>query len=226
MMNKAVELITEWGDFDAKHPNSNLEDFCRYYLMHKTKKKGNTWQSTRWPTPVTVDFALMRLIGRILKLHSIYAITATEGTGINTFDEFSLLNAVQCLNEPRKMDAIYTALFELSTGTGMLNRLKKIGLIAEYDDIEDRRSKRVKTTAEGQKVWETCRNQLGKLAEMEFYDLTEDEKRLCIQLLNKIDEKFSKLWLSHKGKPFEEIYKEMVGEPEVNSKKVSLNETP
>jgi len=211
-MNKAVELITEWGKFDARHPSGNLEDFCRYYLIHKAGNKNSTWQSKKWSAPVPIDFALMRLTGRIAKLHNIYAMAATDGTGINTSDEFSLLNAIQHLNEPRKTEAIYTALFELSTGTDMLNRLKKIGYISEYDDKEDRRSKRLKITQKGQKALAACRKRMGQLAEMEFHDLTDDEKKLCLQLLGNIDEKFSGLWLAHKGKAFEEIYKEVLGE--------------
>lgn len=208
-MNKAVELITEWGNFDEKHPNSSLEDFCRHYLIHKTGDKDTTWRSAKWPAPVSTDFALMRMTGRVAKLHAIYSVAAAEGTGISSSDEFSLLNAIHCLDEPRKTEAIYTALFELSTGTDMMNRLKKIGFISEYDDKEDRRSKRIKITAKGQKALAACRKRMAQLAEIEFQDLTNEEKKLCLQLLGRIDEKFSNLWLLHKGKEFEEIYKEM-----------------
>jgi DNA-binding MarR family transcriptional regulator len=210
-MNKAVELITEWGNFDARHPDGSLEDFCRAYLSHKTKSKDNTWQSSKWPTPVSLDFALMRMTGRVAKLHAIYSTIATEGSGINSSDEFSLLNAIQRLGEPRKTEAIYMALFELSTGTDMMNRLKKIGFISEYDDKEDRRSKRIKITPKGQKALGACRKRMGQLAEMEFFDLTGEEKRFCLQSLGRIDEKFSDLWLAHKGKEFDEIYKEVTG---------------
>jgi len=218
-MNKAVELITEWGVFDAQHPESSIEEFCRYYLIQKSEKKKKLQKSTIFPVPVTVDFALMRLITRIVKLHSIYAAAATEGTGVNTSEEFSLLNAIDGLNEPRKTAAIYTSLFELSTGTDMLNRFKKIGFIVEYDDKEDKRSKRLKITPKGYKALAVCRKRMGQLAEMEFYDLTEDEKKICIQLLSSVDTKFSAVWQSHKGKSFADIYKEMVGETESKGKK-------
>ncbi len=209
-MNKAVELITAWGDFDAQHPKGSIEEFCRYYLMHKSEDNNNTSQTAMFPTPVPVDFALMRLINRIVKLHTIYAIAATSGTGISSSEEFSLLNAIDHLKEPRKTVAIFASLFELSTGTDMLNRLRKIGFIEEYDDTEDRRSKRIKITKEGYTALTTCRQRMGQLAEMEFYDLTPDEKKICIQLLSGVDTKFSALWQSHKGKDFEAIYKEVV----------------
>ncbi|MEO7488195.1 MAG: hypothetical protein ABIU77_13885 [Ferruginibacter sp.] len=218
-MNKAVELITEWGAFDAQHPKSSIEEFCRYYLVQQSGKGSKDTPSAMWHGSVTVDFGLMRLINRIVKLHTIYAVAATEGTGINTSEEFSLLNAIDGLNEPRKTTAIYTALFELSTGTDMLSRLKKIGFISEYADKEDKRSKRLKITPKGYKALAVCRKRMGQLAEMEFYDLTEDEKKICIRLLSSIDLKFSAVWQSHKGKNFDDIYKEMVTDPIAKGKK-------
>ena len=209
-MHKVVELITEWGSFDEQHPEGSIEEFCRYYLIQRSGEEDKVAQHPLFPVPVPVDFALMRLINRIVKIHTIYAVAATAGTGINTSEEFSLLNAIDSLNEPRKTVAIYTALFELSTGTDMLNRLKKIGFLVEYDDTEDRRSKRVKITPKGYKALAVCRKRMAQLAEMEFHDLTSDEKKICIRMLSSVDTKFSGLWQSHKGKDFEDIYHDIV----------------
>jgi DNA-binding MarR family transcriptional regulator len=210
-MNKAVELITEWGAFDEKHPNGDLEEFCRYYLTHKRENVENAPPGKFMPT--SPDGMLMRLIGRIFKLHTLYTATIMEGMGINTIEEYSLLNTVQQLNEPRKTEAIYTALLELSTGTDMMNRLKKLGYISETDDKEDKRSKRIKVTPKGDKVLITCRKRVSMLASMMFHDVSEDDKRLCFQLLKSVDTKFTGSWLSHKGKSFEEIYAEVVKAP-------------
>lgn len=209
-MNKAVVLINEWGAFDAKHPDGSIEEFCRHYLTSQ-REKGNKEQLPAGKfLPVSVDGVLMRLIGRIFKLHAIYTAAAMEGMGINTVDEYSLLNTVQQLNEPRKTEAIYAALQELSTGTDMLARLKKLGYLTEYADQEDKRSKRLKVTPKGEKVLVTCRKRMSQLAEIMFHDVNEDDKKLCIQLLKGVETKFSGIWQSHKGKEFEDIYKEIV----------------
>ncbi|MBO9728454.1 MAG: winged helix DNA-binding protein [Chitinophaga sp.] len=206
-MNKAVALITAWGAFDDRHPESSLEDFCRHYLARE-KSEVKAVPAGRF-MPVTNDGILMRCIGRIFKLHTIYTVAALEGTGISNIDEYALLNTVAQLKEPRKTEAIYVALLELSTGTDKLNRLKKLGYLAEYDDKEDKRSKRLKVTAKGEKVLVVCRKRIGQLAEIMFHDLTEDDKQLAFQLLKSVDEKFTSIWQSHKGKEFEEIYKEI-----------------
>lgn len=207
-MNKAVALITAWGAFDDNHPESTLEEFCRHYLASE-KKEAKAPSVGRF-LPVSSDGVLMRVIGRIFKLHTIYTVAALDGTGINNIDEYALLNTVAQLNEPRKTEAIYAALQELSTGTDKLNRLKKLGYLAEYDDKEDKRSKRLKVTSKGEKVLVTCRKRISQLAQVMFHDLTEDDKQLCFQLLKGVESKFTGIWQSHKGKDFEEIYGEIV----------------
>src|ERR1700722_14183236 len=32
-MNKTVELVNAWSAFEEKHPDGNMEDFCRYHLI-------------------------------------------------------------------------------------------------------------------------------------------------------------------------------------------------
>lgn len=207
-MNKAVELITEWGAFDEQHPDSSIEEFCRHYLAGKQTRK-LVPQEGKF-LPVHSDGILMRVIGRIFKLHTIYTVAALEGTGINTIDEYSLLNTVAQLKEPRKTEAIYAALQELSTGTDKLNRLKKLGYLTEYDDKEDKRSKRLKVTPKGEKVLVVCRKRISQLAELMFLDMTDDDRKLCVQLLKGVETKFTGIWQSHKGKNFEEIYTEIL----------------
>jgi DNA-binding MarR family transcriptional regulator len=209
-MNKAVELITEWGAFDAKHPESSIEEFCRYYLVHQRESVEKEKLPAGRFMPVSTDGILMRLIGRIFKLHGIYATAALEGTGISNIDEYALLNTVMQLNEPRKTEAIYAALQELSTGTDKLNRLKELGYLSEYADKEDKRSKRLKVTPKGEKVLVICRKRISQLAHIMLHDMGEDDKRLCFQLLKNVETKFAEIWPSHKGMEFEDIYKEVM----------------
>jgi DNA-binding MarR family transcriptional regulator len=209
-MNKTIKLVNEWGNFEVKHPKANIDDFCRHYLAshQKQKVKGPL---TGGVVPPTSEGLLLKMIGRIHKLNMSYAGSALEGTGLNQVEEFGMLLTVQQEKNPRKTDIIYANLFELSSGTDMLNRLKKRDLIKEYDDEEDKRSKRIELTPAGEKAIELCMLQMRKVAGMMTKDLSEDDKQLCIQLLKNIEVKFSKVWQQHKGKPFDEVYEEVMG---------------
>lgn len=208
-MNKTVELVRHWGDFEQKHPKGSIEEFCRHYLAHyqKTKSKGILVGGV---VPSLSDGLLLKIIGRISKLNMAYANIALKGTELNQIEEFGILQTISKEKNPKKTEVIYANLFELSSGTDMLNRLKKRGLIKEYADKQDKRSKRIELTAKGKKATASSTSKIEKNAAMLMNDLDDDDKDLCIQLLKNIEIKFSALWQKHKGKDFDDIYKELM----------------
>lgn len=208
-MNKTIELVTHWGEFEKKHPEGSIEEFCRYYLAN-LKQKMVEGTLVGGVVPSFNDGLLMKIIGRIGKLNMAYANIALKGTGLNQIEEFGILMTINKEKNPKKTEVIYANLFELSSGTDMLNRMKKRGLIKEYADKEDKRSKRIELTAKGQKVANSCSKKIEKNARMLMNGLTDDDKALCIQLLKNIEIKFSSLWQKQKGKEFDEIYNELM----------------
>lgn len=207
-MNKTVALVNLWGEFEEKYPDASIEDFCRYQLIHQRENVAD--KPTGGIVPPQPSGSLMRLVGRINKLNMIYAYAALEGTGVNQLEEFGLMMHIQHAKNPRKTEIIYSNLMELSSGTDMLNRLKNRGFIREYEDTEDRRSKRLELTEEGTQALTICKVQIGKLAAMMLYDMADDDVQLCIKLLKGIDQKFSALLPGHKGKKFQEIFQEVM----------------
>jgi DNA-binding MarR family transcriptional regulator len=209
-MNKTVALVNEWANFEGKHPDANIDDFCRHYLASHQQDKIKGPLTGGVIPPISAGL-LLKIIGRIHKLNMSYASGALEGTGLNQVEEFGILLTIQQEGEPRKTDVIYANLFELSSGTDMLNRLKKRGLINEYDDENDKRSKRIRLTQAGDNAIELCMARMKKVAGMMTMDLDEDDKQLCIHLLKNIEIRFSALWQQHKNKPFDEVYQEITG---------------
>lgn len=134
----------------------------------------------------------MKIIGRISKLNMAYANLALKGTALNQIEEFGILHTIKKEKNPKKSEVIYANLFELSSGTDMLNRLRKSRLIKEYNDREDKRSKRIE-----------------KNTMLLLGDLADQDKQLCTQLLKNVEIKFSGLWQKHKGKNFDDIYQEL-----------------
>jgi DNA-binding MarR family transcriptional regulator len=209
-MEKTIELVNRWGEFVRSHPEGEIEDFCRHYLAqrHQKETKGILVGGV---VPAVADALLLKIIGRISKLNMNYANLALKGTGLNQIEEFGILVKIKQEKNPKKTEVIYANLFELSSGTDMLTRMKKRGLIKEYDDKEDKRSKRLELTTKGEKTVDACKERILMNATMLMKDLTDDDKQLCIQLLKNVEIKFSALWQKHKGRTFEEIFKEVVG---------------
>lgn len=212
-MNKTVALVNAWGKFEENHPDGDIEDFCRHYLARRRPQaKEPKDPLVGGVVPPVADGLLLKIIGRIHKLNFSYANMALKGTELNQIEEFGILLTIKQEKNPRKTEVIYANLFELSSGTDMLGRMIKRGLIKEYDDVEDKRSKRIELTAKGEKAIAMSFPRVRKMAEMMLNDLTEDDKQLCIQLLKNVEIKFSALWPKHRGRPFEEVYEEVVNE--------------
>jgi DNA-binding MarR family transcriptional regulator len=208
-MNKTVELVNLWGAFEEKHPGASIEDFCRHHLAQQ-REESVQGTMVGGVVPRITDGLLLKIIGRISKLNMAYANIALTGTNLNQIEEFGVLQTILKDKNPKKTELIYANLFELSSGTDLLNRMKKRGLIREYDDKEDKRSKRIELTTKGEQTAKAGYSKIEKNARMLLRELSEDDKMLCIQLLKRIEIKFSALWPKHKGKDFDEIYNELM----------------
>jgi DNA-binding MarR family transcriptional regulator len=209
-MNKTIALVNEWGEFEARHPEAGIEEFCRHYLISQREKDRKT-PLEGGDVPMNPAGLLLKMMGRIHKLNAIFGSKALDGTGVDQVEEFGMLLTIRRLKNPRKTEIIYANIFELSSGTDMLNRLKKRNFIAEFADKEDKRSKRVKLTPAGEKVIEACAKRMAKCAGMMLADVAEDDIRLCTQLLKNVEIKFAAIWQQHKAAPFSEIQQYALG---------------
>ena len=129
-MNKAVELLNRWASYEEENPKADLVQFCQAYLVSQQPK---TSLATFWQSPVPPNKAsmLIKLIGRISKLHTLHALAAFKECGLNSFDEFLYLSSIAYMTNPKKTDVITAHFSELSSGLLILDRLKKSGLILE-----------------------------------------------------------------------------------------------
>jgi DNA-binding MarR family transcriptional regulator len=203
-MNKTVELVNRYAEFDERFPDAGIEEFCRYYLASRRDKKTleNLFDGE---IPPSADIILAKLIDRIARIHMIYIQIAMTGMKIQHFEEFSLLSAIANLHNPRKTEVIYHTINELSTGLSLLAGMKKKGYVNEQEDPQDKRSKRLTLTPKGKKVLQECYEKFSKVPRLLFKDLNIQDIELAIQLLKDVEIKFSKLWQQDKVRSLEDI---------------------
>src|SRR5664279_5075359 len=123
-MNKTVELVNRYAEFEESYPDASMEDFCRHFIASRrnTETLGNLFDGE---TPPRADIILTKLMDRIARIHMIYIQIAMKGMKIQHFEEFSLLSAIANLKNPRKTEVIYHTINELSTGLNLLAGMKK-----------------------------------------------------------------------------------------------------
>lgn len=206
-MNKAVELIKFWGEFEQQYPESTLEDFYRYQLAHIPKIAEKEPNRGGMLIP-DLPGQLIILLRRIGKFHMSYSNKALEGTGLGQIEEFGILVTIYNIGTPIKSETIYNNIMELSSGSNMLIRLKKNGFVTEFRDKEDKRVKRLRLTAKGEQVVKKAVKIVQRVAHMLVDGMSEEDMQHCIQLLKPIDIRLSGMYQKQKNRPIEEIFAE------------------
>lgn len=204
-MNRTVELVNAWAVFEEKYSDATLDDFCRYYLDRRKKQK-KQGVLTGGAIPPTNEGLLMKIIGRIARLGLLYSNLALQDTGLNQIEEFGVMVSILQLKNPTKITVINANLLEVSSGTDLLARMRKRGLIREQADPSDKRIKRLSLTPRGEKTTKECAERITKNSQMLFHGLSDEDKECCISILKHVEMKFSPLWLEHKALPFEQVY--------------------
>lgn len=210
-MNKTVDLVNEWARFEQQYKEGSIEEFCRHYLISQREKK-QIGQNFRGVLPPQVDTYLSKLIGRVFQIMELYSeIPLRQISEIKKLEDFYFLNSITHLGESRKTDIITYNFMELTSGIDVLNRLSKNKLIGERTDPNDRRVKLVKATPKGEKLLAKCYEGLMKVSDIMFWDMGQEDKKLCIQLLRNVEIKHSKLVIAVKDKSIDDIHELVTG---------------
>ena len=80
-MNKAVELVRLWGEYEQQNPDATIEGFCRNQLSASLKIEKTI--APEWQMRPDLNGGLVKLISRIGKFHIVYTNKALEGTGLD-----------------------------------------------------------------------------------------------------------------------------------------------
>ena len=203
-VNKTAELVKHWAEFEAHHPDADLDDFCRYHLINK-REKPNLEGFLGGNVPPGRNHRLIKLMGRITAMFVTNAEHAFKAIGIEQFLEFTYLNTIHSLRRPKKTDIINDNFMELSSGLLLIDRLKKRGWVKEQTDKTDKRTRRLELTPAGVEVLFNSYTILEKLCAVFFKDLAGDDAQLCLHLLTPLEIKHAKTWQKDKATGFKDM---------------------
>lgn len=139
------------------------------------------------PADTTLDDNLTIQLTVLSRFGRMYIKQGLQGSPLQSVDEFVYL--VNMLNRESltKTELIENAVGEKTTGIEIIKRLVKNGYLREWDDVEDGRMKRVALTDAGTQLLYTLFARTSKVSTKVAGNLTNDEKLLLLQLLNKLE---------------------------------------
>lgn len=227
-----IDLVNAWAAYSAATPNADLVGFCLHYLTEQTNPtavdqhrpvladgfyeekwvESLTGKTNRSMVKIKPEAQLGALVGRLAKYAHLYSKKAMQPLDFNSIeDPVYLLSLVQ-MGTPKKSELIYEMMAEFASGIDVVNRLVNMGLIDEFPDEHDRRSKRLRITPKGLEAIQECLPLMDRIANIAYGSLTGGEKALLVQLLSKLDRYHAEHYRQSRNAEFDEVYERMVGD--------------
>jgi DNA-binding MarR family transcriptional regulator len=190
-MDLIKNLLDHIENYEQKFGNSDLKAFSIYLRDEvSTEKKlipneefdKNNYQN--YKSYAEVEFST--LLTNLYRFAKHYMKKAFAGSEIKTIDEFGFLASLLKQKSLMKNELINQHLLETSSGSEILKRLIKNGLVKEIPDTIDKRAKRVSLTAKGVETVMGSFDEMHIISEIIVGNLKDDELKQALQVFNKL----------------------------------------
>ena len=134
-----------------------------------------------------------------------YIKKALKDSPIKTGDEFSFLITLMTYESLSKSELIQKQVMEKTSGTEIINRLLKLGLIDQFNDEADKRSIRVRITHVGRMELIKILPPMQTVSQIVTGNLSETEKTMLAYMLRKLEHYHNDIFLNKKDTELEEL---------------------
>lgn len=193
--NILQKIIGDLESFETEQNSTNIsmEDFVGFL---------NKKYLERILTPQLVEVPAKNNIGQLVAFMYRYAKgyikKALEESTILTLDDFGYLAAVWQYGNLTKTQVIEKNIHEKNTGMEIIKRLINHQLLEQYDDEQDKRSKRLKITPLGQAEFFKSIDGMQKVSKIISGKLSDVERLQLFYLLNKLHDFHNPIFLNEK----------------------------
>ena len=190
-INLLKELLEYVEAYENEVGNLNIKEFSiflnRKVIPEEKEKEELIFDKSNYSNfksyPEVEFSALLTGLYRFAK-H--YLKKAISDTSFRTIDEFGFLASLLKEKSLLKNELINIHHMEMSSGSEILKRLIKNGLVYEYADEKDRRAKRVSLTEKGKVEIFNSFDNMHKVSEIIVGDLKKTELQKALFMFNKL----------------------------------------
>lgn len=210
-----IELIDFLDEFEKEREEvgveMNMSDFLGFMNSKyksenvKTRQLIGDYQGYKYEEkngPATDISILIVLMFRYAKG---YIKKALRDSAIKTADEFSFLMTLMTYDSLSKSELIQKQVMEKTSGTEIINRMIKMGLIESFNDEADKRSVRVKMTVAGRMEIIKILPEMQKVSKIVTGNLSETEKSTMAYMLRKLEHYHNDIFTNKKDSELEEL---------------------
>jgi DNA-binding MarR family transcriptional regulator len=204
------QLIDLFEEFEQESGKDDVASFSAWLFMHqqthppkhpRSEKRGSSW---------SMESEIAYGVGTLNTHARHYIKTALKNSPLVGLHDFTFLATLVEEKSLRKTEIIDRNMMDLSPGMEVVRRLLRNGLIEDFQDPEDGRSKRIRLTEEGQEVFAAVLKDMRQVSQIVSGNLSLEEKATLIPLLQKLLNFHLPIWEKDHGAPLEKILKKYV----------------
>lgn len=181
----------------------SVEEFA-FYLNKQVLFNDNGTPSPPSQHADELDTRISTHFVRIARYAKHYSRLVLKEGPVGSLDDFILVARLMQTGSKKKTELISENLLEPSTGFSIIRRLIKQGVILEFEDENDKRSKRVKLTPKGEAMARELVKNMEQVATVVTADLTQAQKRELLTVLEYLDQFHQRL---HGDKTIDALHK-------------------
>jgi MarR family transcriptional regulator, lower aerobic nicotinate degradation pathway regulator len=208
-------LINHFFAFDAEKGSQgeySIDEFIGY-LNAKSGSRDmeireisgdkDAWLTDKYRNSAREISILIVLMNRYAKW---YIKKVLKDSHLRTPDEFSFLITLMTFDSLTKSELINKQIMEKTSGTEIINRLVKRGMIYETADHNDNRSIRVSVSKAGKDEILKILPRMGEVTEIIVGNLSTEEINTLSYLLKKLDHFHNDIYLNKKDQSLSDIF--------------------
>jgi MarR family transcriptional regulator, lower aerobic nicotinate degradation pathway regulator len=212
---KSVISSVEQFETETESKNGSLQDYHKWFSARQNLDIVSTNEiigvesqfvpdevKQMGDLPEIVIGQLLVFLSRYLK---IYLKKGLEGSLMTTGDDFTYLATLFTKGSLTKTELILLSAHEKTSGMEVIKRLLNNDLIEQFDDENDKRSKRISLTEKGKGILFQSFEAMGKVGMIGAGNLTFSEKEQLMYLLKKLDNFHNDIYLNHRDLSLDEI---------------------
>ncbi|RKR82954.1 DNA-binding MarR family transcriptional regulator [Mucilaginibacter gracilis] len=195
LIHQLINLV-EQLEAESQAEELSIQDFAGFLLSKVGDSTGSFVNNeVRFgdndTDALAIAYKLDNNIGRLFVFMSRYAKSyikkALEGTPLQTGEDFTALAILLTHDNLSKSELISYNLQEKTSGTEVIRRLISAGLVKQWDDLKDKRSKHIAITTEGKELLYRVFVDMDNVGKMITGKLTIAEKFTLQYLLQKLE---------------------------------------
>lgn len=209
------QLLTHIENYEKEIGNVDIKEFS-IYLRDKVNTSGSSQETKifdkqnyhNYKSYQEIEFST--LLTNLYRFAKHYMKKAFIDMEIKTVDEFGFLASLLRQKSLTKKELIQQHLLETSSGSEIIKRLIKNGLIKEIPDNYDKRAKRVSLTEKGTTIIFQSFDQMHMISEIIIGNLNQEEIKQILQAFNKLSYFHRHIHSSDRNTDLDAIHKKYI----------------